>query len=74
MALIMICYYYGAYNDVVRMIVFLASTAMATFLFASLMADSGIIVERFPLGSGSFLTDLKKRYSDNISLFRFTTW
>ena len=47
------------------MIVFLpsvASTAMATSLFASLMADSGIIAERFPLGSGSFLTGLKKQY------------
>ena len=37
------------------MIVFLpsvASTAVATSLFASLMADGRIIVERFPLGSG----------------------
>ena len=49
------------YNDVVRMIIFLpsvASTAMVTSLFASLMADGGIIVERFPLGSGSFLIGL----------------
>ena len=33
-----------------------AFTATATSLFASLMADGGIIVERSPFRSGSFLT------------------